>query len=205
MIYGNPDLKNYEKHLELEKKFINKNFDKDLNLTYSEPTKQDIINLFNLYNSFPNNFKIKIANYYDDPISVFKNKFFKNNPNITNCAIDKYINYINEIINYYIFKYKLKFNAPRPFQLANKYNIPIYPVALITTHTPSYPSGHAALYHGLYKFFNNIDPYNNYEDILNNGLKSRIIAAVHFEQDNIASKKIIDEIFKNDPVLKNFN
>ena len=205
MEYGNITLSIYNEYKNLNKMFENTNYDKNLVLNYNEPNKEDVEKLFFFYNSVDENYKVKIAKDYDDPEKLFLKRFLDNNQNYTENIINKYIIYIKKVCNYYVMKYKLKFNAARPFQLANKYKINLYPVGLLSANTPSYPSGHAALYYSFYKFFSKIDPDNNYEDILHLGLKSRIISAIHFEQDNIASQKIVEQIFLNDLNLKMFN
>tara|TARA_B100000886_G_C20409108_1_gene486183 strand:- start:1228 stop:1845 length:618 start_codon:yes stop_codon:yes gene_type:complete len=204
MIYGNISLEILNKYIESKNEFEFTDFDKNLNLDYNEPDKNEVLKLYNIYSNVSNDKKIELAKYYDDPTKIYMNKFFKNNPHIVDSNINKYCKYIQSITRFYIMKYKLKFNAARPFQLGNLYNIDIYPVELLTSQTPSYPSGHAGVYYALFKFFTKIDPTNNYEDIFKNGLNSRVVSGIHFEQDNEAAIKIMNEIFKNDPNLKKF-
>lgn len=202
LVYGNVSLEIINEYKYLSQLFSEFNYDKNFFLDYKEPTKQDVIDLYNLYNKYSSEDKIKIANLYDDPIKLYMNRYYKNNPNLTSNNIKDYVIYIKNIMNYYVLKYKFKFNAARPYQIANKYNIKLYPVELKSTFTPSYPSGHAILYYALNKFFNNIDKYNNYDDILHEGLKSRIISGIHFEQDNEASIKLCNYIINNNNNLK---
>lgn len=205
MFYGNVSLQVINKYNDLTSKFYHMNYDKNINIEYNEPTVYDIINLNNYCNQYDNNYRIKIAKLYDNPKELFINRYVSNNNNVVNSQLIKYIDYINDVCNYYVLKYKIKFNAARPYQLANKFNIDLYPVGLNTVHTPSYPSGHAMLYNAYYKFFSKIDNYSIYDDIKENGLQSRIIGGIHFQQDNDASEILVEEIFKNDPNLIQFN
>ena len=43
----------------------------------------------------------------------------------------------------YIFELKYKYNRPRPFQLAEVYDMDLNGTRLDSMKTPSYPSGHA--------------------------------------------------------------
>ena len=204
MFYGNMSLQLINEFEKLKLKFDNTNYDKNINLEYNEPSIYDIIKLNNYCNQYDDETRINIAEEYDNPTDIFINRYISNNQNTIVNQIDKYLDYILDICNYYVLKYKIKFNAPRPFQLAHKFKVDLYPVGLNTVHTPSYPSGHAMLYCAYYKFFSTIDKYSNYDDIIYNGLQSRIIGGIHFQQDNEASEILVEEIFKNDPNLKIF-
>lgn len=204
MFYGNMSLQLINEFEKLKLKFDNTNYDKNINLEYNEPSIYDIIKLNNYCNQYDDETRINIAKEYDNPKDIFINRYISNNQNTIVNQIDKYLDYILDICNYYVLKYKIKFNAPRPFQLAHKFKVDLYPVGLNTVHTPSYPSGHAMLYCAYYKFFSTIDKYSNYDDIIYNGLQSRIIGGIHFQQDNEASEILVEEIFKNDPNLKIF-
>lgn len=200
--YGNISLQPKNDLDDLHAKFGHTNYDKDLVLTYTEPTAQDVWELAMENNKYSVEDRIYYANKYDVIIANFVKEYSKRH--VYTNDVRELVLYVHALVNYYIFKYKLKFNAARPFQLANKYNIPLYPVDLTTTGTPSYPSGHAGVYYAFYIIFNILDPHPNYEIIKDNGWDSRVISGVHFDQDNEAAKKIVDELFKHDNVLKEF-
>lgn len=170
---------------------IVKNFKKPKRIKY-----KDIKNLKKYINNYNINERKQIAEYYDNIREHFI-KFYENNNN--NPLDKKYINYLHGICNKLIGKLKIKFNMPRPYQVGYYYNECIFPIQLESTHTPTCPSGHTALYYLLYLYFRKIDPLNEkiYRIIYLNGSKSRIIAGVHFEQDNLCSIQAIDLIRNN--------
>ena len=130
--------------------------------------------------------RIDIARKYDNILIHFTNIY----PNIDNDRI----NLLKKICNYLVLKLKIKFNLSRPFQVSSYYKSCIHPVNLITTHTPTLPSGHTALFYLYYKYFSFIDPMNeiNYYSIYENGANSRLIGGNHFYIDNQYSVRIID-------------
>lgn len=175
-------------------------------LDYKEQNKEDIINLINIMKNYTIHDQINIANKYDNIIENFleryySNKFFDNN---NYKIILNNVNHIRNIVNYFLLKYKMHHNAPRPFQVANFYNEPLHPVNLLSSNTPTFPSGHSSLYYAYYLYFSKIDNNNNYNDILNNGRRSRIISGLHFIQDDCAAIKLVNEIFNNCNELKQY-
>tara|TARA_E500000178_G_scaffold356448_1_gene434455 strand:- start:3532 stop:4155 length:624 start_codon:yes stop_codon:yes gene_type:complete len=186
-------------------KNINKlNLLNNFTLNYKFPTDIDVKNVLDIMNEYSNNDKIFIASHYDNILDKFMSKYF-NWKEFNSIEYDKILldlEYINNIINYFVFKYKIFYNSPRPFQIANTYDIELYPVNLLSANTPSFPSGHSAIYYAYYLYFKTIDKNNNYEDILYNGRISRIIGGLHFLQDDEFSIKLVNEIFKRDQNLK---
>lgn len=132
--------------------------------------------------------RIRISKKYDNILEHFTE--------INNSVDMKYVKYLHKVCNKLIANLKIKLNIPRPFQTSYKYNKCIYPVSLISTHTPSLPSGHTALYYLYYLYFSKVDPQNKseYEKIFNKGKESRIIAGVHYPIDNTYAIKAIDYI-----------
>ena len=99
----------------------------------------------------------------------------------------------------YIMKEKYKYNRPRPYQLAEFYNIDLNGVDLDSMKTPSYPSGHATQGYLLGKFYANRHPdYRKEfmrlgEDIA----ESRIVAKAHFPSDKKAGIDLAEKLFDN--------
>ena len=91
---------------------------------------------------------------------------------------------------------KIKYNRPRPYQISYQFNNCINPVALKSTHTPSFPSGHTASYYLYYLYFSSIDKSNKekYYNLLMNGSYSRIIGGNHFFYDNDYSIYFINKL-----------
>ena len=99
----------------------------------------------------------------------------------------------------YIMKEKYKYNRPRPYQLAEFYNIDLNGFDLDSMKTPSYPSGHATQGYLLGKFYSNRHPdYRKEfmrlgEDIA----ESRIVAKAHFPSDKKAGIDLAEKLFDN--------
>jgi len=99
----------------------------------------------------------------------------------------------------YIMKEKYKYNRPRPYQLAEFYNIDLNGFDLDSMKTPSYPSGHATQGYLLGKFYS--DRYPDYrkefmrlgEDVA----ESRIVAKAHFPSDKKAGIDLAEKLFDN--------
>ena len=99
----------------------------------------------------------------------------------------------------YIMKEKYKYNRPRPYQLAEFYNIDLNGFDLDSMKTPSYPSGHATQGYLLGKFYSNRHPdYRKEfmrlgEDIA----ESRIVAKAHFPSDKKVGIDLAEKLFDN--------
>lgn len=172
----------------------------NFNLNYKTQDKNDVKILLNIMNNYSIEDKINIAKKYDDILVHFLERYFILKPfnyeEYNKILIDT--KNIQKIVNYFVIYYKLHYNAPRPFQIANIYNEELNPVNLLSANTPSFPSGHSALYYAFYLYFKKIDENNNYEDILRNGRLSRIISGVHFLQDDKEAINLVNEIFKRE-------
>ncbi len=98
---------------------------------------------------------------------------------------------------------KFYYNRPRPFQLAELYNININRIITKTHKTPAYPSGHTMYAALLSEIL--IDKYPEYKTELNKLVdscgKARELQGVHYPSDNEASKKIVKTIY---PELKKY-
>lgn len=107
---------------------------------------------------------------------------------------------LHKTINQYVLALKHHFNHKRPHELEGSTIDPIY---LASAQTPSYPSGHAALYYGLYRLFSNKNPSlsHKYLELAQRGAHSRILAGVHFHQDNEASGELINILAQEKPEL----
>lgn len=202
-MYGNIslELKNdYDKLENIVKNLKIENILNNFDLDYKEPTIDDLKELYKISNNFTDQEKINIGKKYDNIDNHFIKLYYKFNKynSITHKQIIQDMNILTTICNYFILKYKIDINAARPFQLANKYSMPLYPVNLPTTTSGSFPSGHTGLYYAFYLYFSNLDFKNTdkYFKLYYNGAMSRIIAGIHFKQDNEASIKLINEIFK---------
>jgi len=97
----------------------------------------------------------------------------------------------------YIFELKYKYNRPRPYQIAEFYDIDLNGTELDSMKTPSYPSGHAIQGYLIGKVLANKDN-TNAELYLSMGehiAESRISAKAHYPSDKEYGKKVADVLF----------
>jgi len=103
------------------------------------------------------------------------------------------------IIKPLVWNTKFYYNRPRPYQLANFYDINIDVIETLTHHTPSYPSGHtvytclAALI--LSKMYPKLT--SEFENIVKITTECRVKQGVHFFSDCEASIELTKFIYKN--------
>lgn len=111
---------------------------------------------------------------------------------------------IYEFLSAIILDIKYYYNRPRPYQLADFYNLPLDVIVTQTHHTPSYPSGHTA-YAALAACILS-EKYTEYTDlffkIADRCGKARVLQGVHFPGDNNASISFVTKIYSD---LKKFN
>ena len=162
-IYGNlpieieNEFQDYKNYVIENNKF---NLLDNFKLNYNEKNFNDIENVLNIMNQYSIEDRINIAKKYDDILYHFLERYFS----LKSFDINEYnkiieeTKHIRKIINYYVLKYKLLYNAPRPYQISSIYNIKLNPVNLLSANTPSFPSGHSALYYAYFLYFIKIDP-----------------------------------------------
>lgn len=99
----------------------------------------------------------------------------------------------------YIMKEKYKYNRPRPYQLAEFYNIDLNGVDLDSMKTPSYPSGHATQGYLLGKFYSDRHPdyRKEFMRLGEDVAESRIVAKAHFPSDKKAGIDLAEKLFDN--------
>jgi len=129
----------------------------------------------------------------DDVLSSFK-------PLIETSDVSISINEIEKIIKQsvkYIFELKYKYNRPRPYQIAEFYDIDLNGTELDSMKTPSYPSGHAIQGYLIGKVLAEKDK-TNAELYLSMGEQvadSRISAKAHYPSDKEYGKKVADVLY----------
>ena len=98
----------------------------------------------------------------------------------------------------YIFKLKYQYNRPRPYQVAEFYDIDLNGTQLDSMKTPSYPSGHATQGYLIAEYLCLKDPHNEtlYRSVGEEIAESRIIAKAHYQSDKIAGKYLANQLIK---------
>jgi len=101
------------------------------------------------------------------------------------------------IIKYIMYNLKYLFNRPRPYLLAEIYDIDLNVINTTSHNTPSYPSGHTvyvSLYRDIMSYF-----YPQYSSTFDKAVKQtmmgRMMQGVHFPSDNFASEILTKKLF----------
>ena len=98
----------------------------------------------------------------------------------------------------YIMELKYKHQRPRPYQIAEFYNIDLNGVDLDSMKTPSYPSGHATQGHLLGMIYSERYPQHRKEfmKLGEDVAESRINGKAHYPSDKKYGKKVAKALFK---------
>ena len=99
----------------------------------------------------------------------------------------------------FILQLKYHYNRPRPYQLAEYYEIPDFEIHnLNTAKTPSYPSGHALQGRLIGLILTDKDPehQNEYMAVSQRISDSRIMARAHYPSDKEYGEKLADELYE---------
>lgn len=98
-----------------------------------------------------------------------------------------------------VYKLKLKYQRPRPFQLAAIHNVPVYPALSYSAQCPAFPSMHACLGTVLTDVISNNFPQaiNLFRDIGNDMQQSRGYMALCLPSDSNAGVMLAEKILAN--------
>lgn len=119
---------------------------------------------------------------------------------------DKGFNYSEEslkaiepVLDPITFVLKDHFNYPRPFQSANYYNKPLYPLINTDSSSASYPSGHSLESHILCILLAKKHPNLEVElmQLADRISKSRVWSGVHYDFDDEQGRKIAFQIIES--------
>ena len=99
----------------------------------------------------------------------------------------------------YIMELKYKYNRPRPYQVAEFYNMDVSQFNLDSMKTPSYPSGHATQGYLMGKFYSDRHPEYNREfmELAEEIAESRIISKAHYPSDKQFGIELAEKLFDN--------
>jgi len=172
-----------------------------------EITKREILYVSELTKNRSNSDVNLIKLVDNEPTDLYHKTLRKLNLEFPGKIFDKSWNILKPIIK----NLKHKHNRPRPYQLAEKYGIPINLLDSKTAQTPSYPSGHtayAAL--GAYILAAKYPQFSEYFfDKVQTAGMARMLMGVHYPSDNEASMIITGAVwedirYKLFPELPNF-
>lgn len=132
---------------------------------------------------------------------------------INYCRLHKLIyneNYINQVVNdikFLSYQLKMIYNRPRPYQLGYYLNIPIRPLSIIHSNTPSYPS-YSTLLAKILAYclsYNNPSNEKNLHNIAKEVELSRLLGGYNYPSDNEASLTIAEIVKKYIKYFENTN
>lgn len=136
----------------------------------------------------------KFAESNDDVVESFMELIEKNSLDISRKDIKKIV---KESVKF-IMDLKYHYNRPRPYQIAEFYDIDLNGTTLDSMKTPSYPSGHAVQGYLIGEYLAYKDPTNG-EEYIGKGddiAESRIIAKAHYPSDREYGRKIAKVLFR---------
>ena len=136
----------------------------------------------------------KFATSHDDVVDSFMELIEKNSLDISRKDIKKIV---KESVKF-IMELKYHYNRPRPYQVAEFYDIDLNGTTLDSMKTPSYPSGHAIQGYLIGDYLSHKDPSNS-EEYLTKGsdiAESRIVAKAHYPSDRDYGKQVAKALFR---------
>ena len=122
-------------------------------------------------------------------------------PGNSNPRTLKELRYLEKVVKErakFIMQLKYKYNRPRPYQIAEFYDIDLNGVELDSMKTPSYPSGHATQGYLVGEILTQFDPRNaiTYRQKAEDIAHSRIVAKAHFPSDRLYGKQVGKVLFQ---------
>ena len=130
----------------------------------------------------------------DDIVKSFQQLIDRYQVNITSEYLEKVVKESAK----FIMQLKYKYNRPRPYQIAEFYDIDLNGVELDSMKTPSYPSGHATQGYLVGEILTQFDPRNaiTYRQKAEDIAHSRIVAKAHFPSDRLYGKQVGKVLFQ---------
>lgn len=130
-------------------------------------------------------------------ISIFKQK---------GIDVESICESVYEDINPLVAKLKIHFNRARPFQLANYYQLKLFPFDSYSSNSSSFPSGHTVQAFVILNVIANNHPthYKFCKELIEDIANSRIYLGLHFPTDNDFAKEVGDKILKNKEFSKKY-
>jgi hypothetical protein len=205
--YGNPTQKT--KELLSKKGLVDDLFEKlkntEMPLNDSELTKEELNEVAEgilLLEDAENEHFLKRYKSYDRSliqtiVSIFKQK---------GIDVEDVFEEILSDINPLIAKLKTHFNRPRPYQLANYYQLKLFPFDSFSSNSASFPSGHAVQAYVFMNVIGNLNPhlYKFSKSIIDDVFESRINLGLHYSSDIDFSKEVGEKILKHKQFSKKY-
>jgi|TARA_B100000287_G_scaffold53889_1_gene47395 acid phosphatase (class A) len=136
----------------------------------------------------------EVAEMGDDVLKNFMDLIEKHEVNVSEEMISRIIKESGK----FIMQLKYHYNRPRPYQIAEFYQMDLNGTTLDSMKTPSYPSGHATQGYLIGEYLASVDNLNGniYRDKAEEIAESRIIAKAHYPSDKAYGKTIAKALFR---------
>ena len=170
-------------------------FDENLPLPKMDPPTNDSkVTLKELHELAAIKPNVEFVKSGDDVVKSFLPLMEKNEVKVSEEIITRLIKESGK----FIYKLKYHYNRPRPYQLAEFYQMDLNGVELDSMKTPSYPSGHAVQGYLIGEILSKHDPQNShiYHQLGEDIAHSRIIAKAHYPSDKKYGKILSRVLFK---------
>ena len=174
-------------------------FDENPKLTIKEPpandsnkTRAEVFYLLSYNDGVIDN---EMVQAYDDVVKSFMPVVEKNGVQVSADELQEILNETSK----FTLQLKYKFNRPRPYQIAEHYEIEDFKRHnLDTAKSPSYPSGHAMQGRVIALYLSDKDPSNRKEYMMigHNISESRIMARAHYQSDRKYGDLLGDDLYR---------
>jgi hypothetical protein len=113
---------------------------------------------------------------------------------------------IQDDINPLIAKLKVHFNRPRPYQLANYYQLKLFPFESYTSDSACFPSGHTTQAYVMLNVIGSMHPihFKYCKNIIEDISESRKHLGLHYQSDNDFSFQVGESILKHKEFAKKY-
>ena len=135
--------------------------------------------------------KLIETNHYDFFVIVAK----KLGLDVSKEQILKWVGEVDPVL----FYLKDKFNRPRPYQLANELNLPLYPITASDANSAAYPSGHTLDFLVILYQFGKMKPEiaDEVDDFYHQIKRVRELSGLHYPSDRKVSEYLFKQLVKN--------
>lgn len=167
----------------------------------SQQTTRELTEIISFANNRTRSEKELVYLVDNDPLDLFLPFLQTNNLSFPYKKFDNLYTYVIEIIK----DMKYFYNRPRPFQLAEFYNVQIDRIITKTHQTPSYPSGHTAYCALASCILSELYPEHSvyFWSLTDKCGLARVLQGVHFPGDNAASVSLIQKVYNQLTKLDN--
>ena len=206
--WGNPT--HHARELLAKKSIFDKHIPTLVNFSFplnsSKVTQEELNQLVDYSKEISNNVEfLNRYRFYDQSLErtfaqvVIDNQLDDNAVNVIDSLLDETLPLIAKL--------KFHYQRPRPYQLAKKYKLRLFPYESITANSPSFPSGHtlqsALICHVLGNQYAN--KYEYFDKLAKDIQYSRLYLGLHYASDNDFSLYCVELMTKDKEFIAKYN